>query len=107
MPVYIDKLRDRGWCGCHTCLMVADTNEELHAFAERLRLKREWYEPSVSPRYHLTPGMRTLAVHLGAVELEDGPFQEITRRWRDAALARLWAAQSEEEKRRIRDELYR
>ena len=52
-----------------SCHLMADTEEELHAFAKRLRLKREWFQKSSSPHYDLTPAKRVEALALGAVEV--------------------------------------
>ena len=53
--------------------MVSDTSEEeLHAFAARIGLKREWAQlrPKASAaHYDLTPRRRAMAVKLGAVEV--------------------------------------
>lgn len=53
--------------------MVSDVDEdELHAFAARLGLKREWAQlrPKASAaHYDLTPSRRALAIKLGAVEV--------------------------------------
>lgn len=47
--------------------MTADTLEELHAMARRLRLKSEWFqEHSIVPHYDLTPDKRARAIALGA-----------------------------------------
>jgi hypothetical protein len=47
--------------------LTADTLEELHAFAKRLGLKREWFQEHWSaPHYDLTPGKRARALELGA-----------------------------------------
>lgn len=51
--VYVDELfttnhQVKGWAGRifgdgrQSCHMTADTPEELHAFAKRIGLKREW-----------------------------------------------------------------
>ena len=47
--------------------LTADTNDELHAFAERLGLKRAWYQPLSTPHYDLSPKKHYLALLLGAV----------------------------------------
>jgi hypothetical protein len=53
--------------------MVSDVGEEeLHAFAARLGLKRTWFQcrPKASAaHYDITPPKRALAVKLGAVEV--------------------------------------
>lgn len=71
MTVYVDEIRR--WptkirCfkagGCH---LMADTLEELHAFAAQLGLRRSWFQPRSSPHYDLTPSRREAALALGAV----------------------------------------
>ena len=66
MPVYIDecKLAFRGRQWCH---LVADTLEELHAFAARLGLRRDWFQhKTLYPHYDITLSVRLKAVELGA-----------------------------------------
>lgn len=87
--------------------MIADTNEELHAFAARIGLKREWFQTDLEPHYDLTASKRKLAVQRGAVELEDRPFHDILRKWREDAVAKVKAAKSEGERILIRRHLYR
>jgi len=54
--------------GTRWCHLVSDTSHaELHAFATRLGLRREWFQRD---HYDLTPGMRAKAVRLGAVEVK-------------------------------------
>lgn len=85
MAVYVDKLRNWGWKLGPSCHLIADSDEELHAFAARLGMKRSWFQESVSgPHYDLTARRRVLAVKLGAAELEDGQFVEILRALRSA-----------------------
>jgi hypothetical protein len=74
VTVYVDPLfptepRPR-WPFDQACHMTADTVGELHSFADRLKLKREWFQPVSLPHYDLTPGKRRAAVMLGAVELD-------------------------------------
>ena len=108
MPVYVDVLRDWGWRLGPSCHLIADTNEELHIFARRLRLKREWFQKSSSgPHYDLTAAKRAKAVELGAVELDDREFHAILKAWRTRAGAQLNAAPTDEERDLIRADLYR
>ena len=51
-----------------SCHLVADTVEELHAFARLLGLRRGWFQPVSWPHYDLTPARREKAVALGAVQ---------------------------------------
>lgn len=73
MSVYVDEIRQ--WptpIRCFrtgSCHLTADTDAELHAFARRLRLKAEWFQPKSVPHYDLTPEKRARAVSLGAFEV--------------------------------------
>jgi Protein of unknown function (DUF4031) len=53
---------------CH--LMTDDVSpaglDKLHAFAVRIGLKREWFQPLSSPHYDLTPSKRDKALAYGA-----------------------------------------
>lgn len=71
MTVYVDEIRrwpharppfHRG-----SCHLTADTLEELHAFAKRIGMKREWFQDGRVPHYDLTPGRRAEAKLAGAV----------------------------------------
>jgi hypothetical protein len=56
--------------GHRWCHMFADENEELHALAKRIGLKREWFqEDRDGGHYDLTPSRRAAAVRLGAIEV--------------------------------------
>lgn len=73
MSVYVDTLfpceRRPNWWWPFACHLYADTTEELHAFAAKLSLEREWFQDKpFFPHYDLTPSKRKVAVHLGAVE---------------------------------------
>ena len=51
---------------CH--LTTDGPLEELHVFAARIGMKREWFqEHRLTPHYDLTPGRRERALSLGAV----------------------------------------
>lgn len=68
--VYVDELRDYGWRLGPSCHLIADTLEELHAFAARVGMKRTWFQyKSLQPHYDLTAKRRAVAVRLGATEL--------------------------------------
>lgn len=92
MTVYIDDARIPAQVGRHRTTwshLFADTQEELHAFAARLGLRRSWFQdpvktgkPKARPgsraaqnwHYDVTEGKRRQAVALGALEVG----------WRDA-----------------------
>jgi hypothetical protein len=66
---------------CH--LTTDGTLDELHEFAARLGMKREWYqEHRIAPHYDLTAGRRAKALAMGAVFV---PMREQVRRRRAAA----------------------
>jgi len=54
--------------------MIADTEAELHAMAERVGLRREWYQ---GDHYDLHPATRTRALAAGAKEMST---REMARR---------------------------
>ncbi|NTF17014.1 DUF4031 domain-containing protein [Agrobacterium rubi] len=69
MAVYVDRQRNafRGMIMCH---MLADTESELHAMAERLGARREWYQANAStPHYDVPLQKRAAAVAFGAIEI--------------------------------------
>lgn len=75
MTVYVDTLTDWGWKLGRSCHMIADSDEELHAFAKSIGLKREWFQPPRDnmygfPHYDLTARRRSQAVRKGAVEVD-------------------------------------
>lgn len=54
---------------CH--LIVAGPLNDLLVFADRLGLKRDWFQGNASwPHYDLTPNKRKLALRLGAIGIE-------------------------------------
>lgn len=85
MSVYVDSERNhfRGMVMSH---MVADTLDELHAMAERLGLKRAWFQESRNgtPHYDICQSKRALAVSLGAIEIDRRKMVELIRRGRAA-----------------------
>lgn len=51
------------------CHMMADDLSELHLFAGKLGLKREWFQNNRHPHYDISISKRKLAVQLGAKEV--------------------------------------
>jgi hypothetical protein len=72
VSVYIDKLfttrQTPRWPFSQSCHMIADSVEELHAFAATLGLRRAWFQRQ-PPHYDLTSGKRWEAMHRGAIEI--------------------------------------
>ncbi|MGB3500004.1 MAG: DUF4031 domain-containing protein [Mesorhizobium sp.] len=90
MAVYVD---DPIWphAGRLWCHMLADSEDELHAFAARLGLKRSSYQgPPVTknPHYDLTAFERNRALRIGAVAVTRHEIVQILRRLRAEAAER-------------------
>jgi hypothetical protein len=71
LAVYVDKLRDYGWHRGPSCHLIADSVDELIEFAVAMGLRREWFQPKSTPHFDLTGELRTLAVEMGAIELDN------------------------------------
>ena len=65
MTVYVDNMRApyRRMVMCH---MIADTEDELHAMADKIGVAREWYQ---GDHYDVCLQKRALAVQNGAKEV--------------------------------------
>lgn len=67
MAVYVDNEQIM-WRGKKWCHLVADTLDELHAFAVQLGLRRTWFQSRASyPHYDVTVHLRQRALELGAM----------------------------------------
>jgi hypothetical protein len=84
MPVYVDSLFNYGWKHGSSCHLIADRIGELKAFAVKIGMRPEWYQANSSPHFDLTAEGRSLAVKLGAIELDRRAFvakiQELRRK---------------------------
>jgi hypothetical protein len=74
MSVYVDPLfaclQNKNWKYDNSCHLVGDTEKELHAFAKKLGLKREWFhEHRRLNHYDLYKTIRAKAVKMGAIEI--------------------------------------
>lgn len=68
MAVYVDNARIR-WRGKMWCHLVADSLEELHDFAQKIGLQRNWFQQAASyPHYDVTVEIRQIALSMGALE---------------------------------------
>lgn len=95
MSVYVDEPVEyaeepKGYVGrtrarARWCHMIADTSDELHAIAQRIGLRREWFQADRwVGHYDLVPTKRALAVRYGAVALGRREFVEQLRKLRQA-----------------------
>lgn len=72
MGVYVDELivYPNAWGPFKkgSCHMTADTPDELHDLANKIGLKRAWFQKHpIMDHYDLTPGKREAALSAGAV----------------------------------------
>ncbi len=108
MSVYVDGERNAlgSMIMCH---MFADSLSELHAMAEAVGMKREWFQPLSFPHYDVSLSRRTVAVSKGAVQVDRREGVAIRKRVRaaftEADLAALRAAlpeyDAQQSKRRL------
>jgi hypothetical protein len=62
----IHSWRNKKWCH-----LVADDLGELHDFAAKLGLKKEWFQNHrIQPHYDITAAKREQAIKLGAIPIE-------------------------------------
>lgn len=87
MTVYVDQSRNR-FGRMVMCHMIADTDDELHAMAVAIGMKRAWFQADAStPHYDVSLTLRAKAIELGAVELGRNEFVTVLRRLREARIS--------------------
>lgn len=72
MATFVDMLINYGWKLGPSCHLLADTEEELHAMAESIGMKRSWFQDGDShsmPHYDLVESRRKKAIANGAIEI--------------------------------------
>lgn len=62
------------------CHMIADTDSELHAMADRIGIQRRWFQNKRYPHYDVCKAKRAAAVRLGAIEIDRRQFVAIATR---------------------------
>jgi hypothetical protein len=87
MTVYVDNMRSRlgRMIMCH---MLADTDEELHAMADKIGVAQRWHQKAGTPHSHYDICMRKrdLAVRCGAIEVTRAGVGQVIRAKRMAML---------------------
>lgn len=74
-PVYVDELLERGsWrfgASCHLLPHGPDeaSLQDLHAFAQRIGMQRQWFQDGRWPHYDLTGSRRMVALAHGAIPI--------------------------------------
>lgn len=64
------------------CHMLADTVEELHAMADKIGVKRKWFQNHSTPHYDIGTRKRYLAVAYGALIANRHTVVAIIRKFR-------------------------
>ena len=82
MAVYVDRTSQL-FGRMKMCHMLADTLEELHAMADKIGMKRSWFQPRSTPHYDVCISRRKLALENGAKEIGPHETVEIIRKWRE------------------------
>jgi len=77
--VYVDEAT-YPWRGKKWCHLTADNLAELHQFAAKLKLKREWFQNKRIPHYDITESKRLKAIELGAIAIST---KEMVKRVRE------------------------
>ena len=80
--VFVDPLQQ--WPGkkglwCH---MMSENLKELHRFAQKIGLKRAWFQSKDIPHYDLTERKRILALQNGAQEVSRKKIVSLINHWR-------------------------
>lgn len=79
--IFVDELRE--YPSGHWCHLTTDGPiEELHAFAQKIGLKREWFQDGRIPHYDLRPSKRRKALAAGAefVSMRDQALERRAKR---------------------------
>lgn len=87
MTVYVDDMRAK-FGRLVMCHMLADTDAELHAMADRIGVARKWFQapPRHDPHYDIALSKKALAVAAGAVEITWRQAGQMTMRRRATGL---------------------
>ena len=81
MPVYVDTAKNK-YGYMKMCHMVSDSLTELHAMADKIGIKRKWFQNKGTPHYDICQEKRKLAIKFGAIEANRCKIVELIRFWR-------------------------
>ncbi|OAE72574.1 hypothetical protein A7J71_11180 [Achromobacter insolitus] len=89
MAVYVDRMR-AGYRRMVMCHMLADTDDELHAMADRIGVARRWHQKAGTPHSHydICLSKRAQAVAAGAMEIDRQQLAALIQRKRAATKER-------------------
>lgn len=90
MSVYVDSmcncLKNKNWPYNMCCHLIADSVDELLIFAERLGLKKVWFQNTDIPHFDLTVNMRKKAIKQGAFPISVKEFIKKIRKIRSKTM---------------------
>lgn len=70
MAVYVDRA-SVAFKGMQWCHLMADTLEELHAFAQNMKIDARLFHRNASyPHYDITLEMRSMVIEYGAIDAD-------------------------------------
>ncbi len=81
MAVYVDAAKNP-YGRMLMCHMLADSLDELHQMADKIGVKRKWFQNKNVPHYDICKSKRALAVKFGALEIQQGKVLELVRKYR-------------------------
>jgi flavin-dependent dehydrogenase len=109
MAVYVDNMMAK-FGRMIMSHMLADSDEELHAMADRIGVARKWHQKAGTyhSHYDIALSKRKLAIHFGAKEITRAELGAILRRKHEAAQVEIVAARiarklKEKEDERVRE----
>lgn len=79
MPVYVDKARN-AFGRMTLCHLMADTAEELHSMADKIGMKRRWFQNRRVPHYDICLKQKALAIRAGVIEIDRKQTVELIRK---------------------------
>jgi hypothetical protein len=88
VSVYVDRV-ELGFGRMKMCHMIADTPAELHAMADRIGIKRRWFQapPKASFwHYDIAKSKRALALAAGAIDCDRNTFVAHLQRIRESGV---------------------
>ncbi len=83
MAVYVDKAQHKlgRMVMCH---MLADSMDELLEMADRIGVKRKWFQPRSHPHFDICKSSRAKAIAAGAIEVDRRQLVEVMKRSRQS-----------------------
>lgn len=62
--------------------MLADTEEELHAMASKIGMKRKWFQNKSTPHYDVCQATKAKALAAGALEIDRRQTADLIKKLR-------------------------